>query len=285
MNEKIYTFTWKITREKIKKFFEVTLNQTDLYKEESARKYGFRSIPAPPTFGTILEISAVPDFGLVVSDFGLDPIKILQYEQEYYYNDLIYVDDDITCQVKTKRQRNILIFESVFMNKQKDILISGKSKYIQPISSEKNLKAKNKSKKYDENLCIFQNLSLSKNNIKNYAEISGDYNSIHIHDSEEIRREYGGVLAHGMLLMGIASNVIPAESLKCLRYYKARFLSPAKPDERLVVLSNIVHFKKRLQDESFCGKVVIQSDTGAAKMVGEFLLKNKDYEKDDSYIK
>lgn len=94
-------FTFTVERGKIK---ELALAIGDLnpiyYDVEEAKKEGYRDIPVPPTFGTVMDFWGGLDFDTLVQTLNLNPLKVLHGEQEYQYEDIVYAGDVITVQAK-----------------------------------------------------------------------------------------------------------------------------------------------------------------------------------------
>ena len=77
-----------------------------------------------------------------------------------------------------------------------------------------------------------------------YAGASGDFNPLHTDDEVGRASGFNGVVAHGMLMMGIAAqavtNWIPKSSLKKL---KVRFKAPTTPGDIIKVTGKVVDKK------------------------------------------
>lgn len=64
--------------------------------ESSARQAGYRSIPAPPTYGLVLEMEGPSDLPPEVQALQLEVGRILHGSQSFEYFEPIYAGDDIT---------------------------------------------------------------------------------------------------------------------------------------------------------------------------------------------
>ena len=74
-----------------------------------------------------------------------------------------------------------------------------------------------------------------------YAGASGDFNQIHTVVPYAVEAGLGGVIAHGMLIMGFVGQAIgqwfPSENLA---KFSVRFKAITKPGERISVIGRIV---------------------------------------------
>jgi acyl dehydratase len=86
--------------------------------------------------------------------------------------------------------------------------------------------------------------SITKLQLVRYAGASGDFNPLHIDDEVGRAAGFDGVVAHGMLMMGIAAqaitNWIPKSYLK---KFKVRFKGPTKPGDVIKVIGKVTDKK------------------------------------------
>ena len=71
-------------------------------------------------------------------------------------------------------------------------------------------------------------VTFSREQIKDYARASGDVNPIHLDDEFARRVGLDGVIAHGMLQMGLAARLFEGSRLRSL---SVRFSSPVRPGD------------------------------------------------------
>lgn len=87
-----------------------------------------------------------------------------------------------------------------------------------------------------------QEFSLSAEDLRRYADASGDHNPIHLDD--RVAREFGlkeGVIAHGMLVMGrLASYVASATGDPAPHSLAVRFRMPVRPGVAMVLTGRVV---------------------------------------------
>lgn len=88
-------------------------------------------------------------------------------------------------------------------------------------------------------------VALSRTDLVKYAGASGDFNPIHINDRFATEVGLGGVIAHGMLTMGLAVDVVSqwCQDPSRIYDYQVRFAKPVpvpdtapNPDEPTVEL-------------------------------------------------
>ncbi|MGE5702251.1 MAG: MaoC family dehydratase N-terminal domain-containing protein, partial [Clostridia bacterium] len=89
-------FRFTIERGKIKEFALAIGDDNPLYYDvEAARDAGYRDVPIPPTFPTVIEMWAGADFDQLIKVLELNPLKVLHGEQEYEYMHDICAGDEI----------------------------------------------------------------------------------------------------------------------------------------------------------------------------------------------
>lgn len=90
-----YHFT--VERGKIKEFVQaIGDNNPIYYSVEKAQEAGFRDVPIPPTFPTVIDMWAGPDFEQMIEKLELDPLKVLHGEMHYKYLSDIIAGEKIT---------------------------------------------------------------------------------------------------------------------------------------------------------------------------------------------
>ena len=117
--------------------------------------------------------------------------------------------------------------------------------------------------------------TISQANIQRYAEVSGDFNPIHIDEDYAKKTPLGGTVAHGMLVLAYISRMMTAAfGADWLSSGKldARFRAPARPGDVLAIGGKVTTVERetdqtRVTCEVFCrnqdGESVI---TGAAEV-------------------
>jgi len=85
--------------------------------------------------------------------------------------------------------------------------------------------------------------------IRRYAEASGDFNPIHIDEDFARTTPLGGTIAHGMLVLAYMSEMMArafGDAWDETGRFSARFRSPARPGDRLEVTGHV----ESVNDES-----------------------------------
>ena len=87
-----------------------------------------------------------------------------------------------------------------------------------------------------------QAITLTREDLRRYADASGDHNPIHLDD--DVARQFGlqdGVIAHGMLVMGrLATYVQSTMGGSVPTSFHVRFRSPVRPGVPFVMTGRIV---------------------------------------------
>ncbi|MFC3884917.1 MaoC/PaaZ C-terminal domain-containing protein [Bacillus songklensis] len=104
-----------------------------------------------------------------------------------------------------------------------------------------------------------------------YAGASGDFNPIHTVVPAAEQAGLGGVIAHGMLIMGMAGEALTKWfSHKQLRSFKVRFSAMTRPGESLVIegrcLEQTIHYGERRTK----GELIVKNEEGEVKLKGDF---------------
>lgn len=100
-----------------------------------------------------------------------------------------------------------------------------------------------------------------------YAGASGDFNPIHTVVPMGEQAGLGGVIAHGMLIMGFAGQAItqwfPRKNLKC---FNVRFSAKTKPGEAITIEAKKVEEKEGL----LTCKIFAINEWDEVKLKGDF---------------
>lgn len=79
---------------------------------------------------------------------------------------------------------------------------------------------------------------VTQDDIRRYAEASGDYNPIHVDEEYARATPFGGTIAHGMLVLAYLSEMMAAafgHDWLAGGRLKVRFRAPARPGDTLTV--------------------------------------------------
>jgi len=75
---------------------------------------------------------------------------------------------------------------------------------------------------------------ITRTQIVQYAGAAGDYSPLHTDEVQAVRAGFGGVLAHGMMVMAASGSPLADwVGLERLTRYSARFLRPVRPGDTL----------------------------------------------------
>src|SRR5690625_2211660 len=103
-----------------------------------------------------------------------------------------------------------------------------------------------------------------------YAGASGDFNPIHTVVPVAEKAGLGGVIAHGMLIMGFAGQAIAKWfPRKNLRDFNVRFVGMTKPGEALTVTGKVVEEVERDGETRLVGQVQVANGDDV-KLKGTF---------------
>ncbi|GAX88443.1 MaoC/PaaZ C-terminal domain-containing protein [Effusibacillus lacus] len=104
-----------------------------------------------------------------------------------------------------------------------------------------------------------------------YAGASGDFNPIHTVVPIGEKAGLGGVIAHGMLIMGFAGQAITTWfPRKNLRRFKVRFVAMTRPGEEITVNGKVMERITVGGESRLLCEVMAQNSNGEVKLKGEF---------------
>jgi len=130
-------FTFTIERGKIREFAKAIGDDNPIYYDiEAAKKAGFRDIPIPPTFPTVIEMWAGADFDQLIQLLNLNPLKVLHGEQKYEYFGDICAGDEITgrttvINAENKKEMNFITLQTNYKNKDGQTVLVAQSVVIE----------------------------------------------------------------------------------------------------------------------------------------------------------
>lgn len=104
-----------------------------------------------------------------------------------------------------------------------------------------------------------------------YAGASGDFNPLHYMDAVGKAAGQGGVIAHGMLIMGFVGQAVTDWiPNRCLKSLKVRFVSVTRPGDVITVTGKVTG--KRVVDGRglIAGEVAAADQAGQVKVRGTF---------------
>ncbi len=130
---------------------------------------------------------------------------------------------------------------------------------------------------------VYTSLPITRTHLVRYAGASGDFNPLH-HDQTFIKMiGMKNIIAHGMLIMGIAGEAITSWiENKYLRKFNARFLSMTEPvdlddventKDRATIIVNGKVVKKYVEngEKRIQCDIIAQDALGSKKLSGFFI--------------
>jgi len=83
-----------------------------------------------------------------------------------------------------------------------------------------------------------------KDDIRHFAEVSGDFNPLHVDKEYSKKTEFGGTIAHGMFLGALVSRLVGMEfpgKKSLLMKETLEFKKPARIGDILCIRGSVVH--------------------------------------------
>ncbi|MEG0383765.1 MAG: MaoC/PaaZ C-terminal domain-containing protein [Solibacillus sp.] len=119
---------------------------------------------------------------------------------------------------------------------------------------------------------VIQFPEITHSQLVKYAGASGDFNPIHTVEPFAVQAGLGGVIVHGMLVMGFIGETIPKwfENY-AIKKFSARFKGITKPGEKIVISGQII---EEQADRLFCTAQAANLD-GDVKIVAKFEVQKK----------
>lgn len=100
-----------------------------------------------------------------------------------------------------------------------------------------------------------------------YAGASGDFNPLHTVDAVGKQAGFGGVIAHGMLVMGFMAQAVAAWiPNRCLKKFRARFAAVTRPGDVITITGRVVD-KKEAENLIVC-ELQAKDQKGEVKING-----------------
>jgi 3-hydroxybutyryl-CoA dehydratase len=88
--------------------------------------------------------------------------------------------------------------------------------------------------------------TITQEQLRAYAEASGDHNPLHLHPEFAATTQFGGTIAHGMLVLAFVSEMLTAafgEDWAESGRLKARLRAPARPGDTLTTSGRVVRIE------------------------------------------
>jgi acyl dehydratase len=128
---------FEIEKGKIKEFAMTFGDENPIYYDkQAALDSGFRDIPIPPTFATVIDIWAGLSFDQINDLLGLDQSRVLHGEQAYEYvgdictGDIITGEGNIVSAVK-KKNLDLITLETTYKNQVNEVVLKSRCVIIE----------------------------------------------------------------------------------------------------------------------------------------------------------
>ena len=233
-----------ISAEAVRQFADAIADSSAIYRDmDAALAAGFTTIPAPPTF--------VTRFRVAFAEAGLDTehSQVLHGEQEYVYERPVGVGETLTVRhriasIRQSRGMALMTIEQLCDTPAGERAITGKATVIvrdiapgDATAASAPAASKPAKEREGEPLPTLTKM-VTQAQIDAYADVSGDHNPIHI--NPEVARSVGldGTIAHGMLSMAFAGQVLTdwltaAPGRGRLGRLRVRFQAMVRPGDAL----------------------------------------------------
>lgn len=209
--------TGTIDASAIAAFADAIADPNPIYRQpDAAQGAGYTAIPAPPTFVTRFRV----DF----AEAGLDPTRsqVLHLEQEYEYTRPLAAGDTLSMRhrIASVRQsggsRSIMTLEQLGDTPSGERLVTGRATVMvrdaAPSAAAAEAAGAARAKPAapvppGEPIPALTK-TVTQPQIDAYAEVSGDHNPIHINPAAARAVGLDGTIAHGMLSMAFAGQIL-----------------------------------------------------------------------------
>ncbi len=124
------SFTYEVERCKIKELCKAVGDSNPIFfDKEEAKKNGYKDIPAPLTFGTVMNFWGYPEIWDRMKEIGVNIQRLLHASEEYEYLQPIYPGDIITGKVMVEGMRSssmmeVVTFKSTYTRNNETVLIA-----------------------------------------------------------------------------------------------------------------------------------------------------------------
>jgi len=124
------SFTYEVERCKIKELCKAVGDSNPIFfDKEEAKKNGYKDIPAPLTFGTVMNFWGYPEIWDRMKEIGVNIQRLLHASEEYEYLQPIYPGDIITGKVMVEGMRSssmmeVVTFKSTYTRNNETVFIA-----------------------------------------------------------------------------------------------------------------------------------------------------------------
>ena len=114
--------------------------------------------------------------------------------------------------------------------------------------------------------------AIRQENINLYAKASRDFNPIHIDPEFAKKTEFGGIVAHGMLVLATISSYLTScfgEDWINSGHMNMRFKAAAKPGDRLITGGQVVKVEEKGGSKAVLCNILCRNQNNEAVITGE----------------
>ncbi|ANU18214.1 hypothetical protein BBI11_14710 [Planococcus maritimus] len=137
MEQEFHYAPFRVEAGKVREFARALGLQNPVYFDrQAALDAGYRDIPAPPTYTTVIDFWNERDFYQLFSQWGLDPNDMLHGEQSFEYGEDIISGDVITAKAVLtdqfdKKDKRFYQFETTYRNQNCEVVRIGRATLIE----------------------------------------------------------------------------------------------------------------------------------------------------------
>lgn len=130
-------YSFVVESGKIREFALAIGDDNPIYFEvEQARANGFSNLPIPPTFATVMDMWAGPDFDTLCDRLEVNPLRVLHGEMQYSYLGDICAGDELRAAARVtnaavKKGMNLFTIETKYVNQQGETVLVAQSVLIE----------------------------------------------------------------------------------------------------------------------------------------------------------
>ncbi|WP_271853460.1 FAS1-like dehydratase domain-containing protein [Planococcus maritimus] len=137
MEQEFHYAPFRVEAGKVREFaLALGLQNPVYFDRQAALDAGYRDIPAPPTYTTVIDFWNERDFYQLFSQWGLDPNDMLHGEQSFEYGEDIISGDVITAKAVLtdqfdKKDKRFYQFETTYRNQNCEVVRIGRATLIE----------------------------------------------------------------------------------------------------------------------------------------------------------
>ncbi|MBT2582660.1 MaoC family dehydratase N-terminal domain-containing protein [Planococcus sp. ISL-109] len=137
MEQEFHYAPFRVEAGKIREFaLALGLKDAVYFDRQAAIAAGFRDIPAPPTYTTVIDFWNERDFYQLFANWGLNPNDILHGEQSFEYQKDIINGDVITATAVLidhfdKKNKRFYLIETTYRNQHNEVVRIGRATLIE----------------------------------------------------------------------------------------------------------------------------------------------------------